>query len=183
MSGVSGSKSNPKQIELKSEYADIMELCLYNAVLTGMSLDGKAFTYVNQLASSDEDLSQRHEWFECACCPPNVTRTLGFLGGYVWSQRIEESEKAASAIVNVHLYTSAILRLETKGSNSGRIQIIQKTEWPWSGDVDFDISAEESGDVELELELRLRIPGWASESWEVSSMALFRKNYTMQLNL
>ncbi|KAJ6088297.1 Six-hairpin glycosidase [Penicillium sp. IBT 16267x] len=54
------------QIELDSHYADIMELCLYNAVLTGMSLDGKAFTYVNQLASSDQDTSQRHEWFDVA---------------------------------------------------------------------------------------------------------------------
>lgn len=145
-----------------------MELCLYNAVLTGMSLDGKAFTYVNQLASSDEDPSERHEWFECACCPPNVTRTLGFLGGYVWSSVIEESEKSAKAIVNVHLYTSATLDLKTK---SRKIQITQKTNWPWNGDVDFEISAEESGtesNVELELELRLRIPGWASESWEVS---------------
>lgn len=47
-----------------------MELCFYNAVLTGMSEDGKRFTYVNQLASSDTDLSKRAEWFTCACCPP-----------------------------------------------------------------------------------------------------------------
>jgi DUF1680 family protein len=153
---------------LKREYADIMELCLYNAVLTGMSLDGRAFTYVNQLASSDQDLSQRHEWFECACCPPNVTRTLGFLGGYIWSQRVEESEASANlkAIVNVHMYTSATVDIKTKVST---IQISQKTDWPWNGDVDFEIRAEESeSESEFDLELRLRIPGWASECWEVS---------------
>ncbi|KAJ5186649.1 Six-hairpin glycosidase [Penicillium cf. viridicatum] len=90
-----------------SHCADFMELCLYSAVLTDISLDGKAFTYVNQLASSHQDLSQRHKWFECACCPPNVTRTLGYLGGYVWSHNTTEQK----AIVNVHLYTAAILRL------------------------------------------------------------------------
>lgn len=146
------------QLELNSHYADIMELCLYNAVLTGMSLDGKAFTYVNQLASSDKDLSRRHEWFECACCPPNVTRNLGFLGGYFWSHTVKEQ----SAIVNVHMYTAATLHLKVSET---AIEITQKTDWPWSGDVNFSIGAD---GPPVDLQLRLRIPGWA-ESWEVSS--------------
>ncbi|KAJ5827742.1 Six-hairpin glycosidase [Penicillium robsamsonii] len=145
------------QIELDSHYADVMELCLYNAVLTGMSLDGKAFTYVNQLASSDKDLSERHEWFECACCPPNVTRTLGYLGGYVWSHSTNEQK----AVVNVHLYTAATLRLQVSESV---IEITQKTDWPWNGDVNFTIRTE---GPPVDLELRLRIPGWA-ESWQVT---------------
>ncbi|KAJ5936966.1 Six-hairpin glycosidase [Penicillium verhagenii] len=145
------------QIELDSHYADIMELCLYNAVLTGMSLDGKAFTYVNQLASSDQDISQRHEWFECACCPPNVTRTLGFLGGYLWSHKVRDQ----SAVVNVHLYSSATLNLKT---SSSAVTITQKTDWPWNGDVEFDIQTTGSP---VDLELRLRIPGWAA-SWEIT---------------
>jgi DUF1680 family protein len=45
-----------------------MELCFYNAVMTGMSTSGTQFTYVNQLASTDTDLSKRAEWFTCACC-------------------------------------------------------------------------------------------------------------------
>lgn len=143
-------------MELNSHYADIMELCLYNAILTGMSLDGKAFTYVNQLASSDQDLSQRHEWFGCACCPPNVTRTLGFLGGYIWSHTVHERK----AVVNVHLYTSATLTLQVAES---KVDITQKTDWPWDGDVEFDIRADRSP---IDLQLRLRIPGWVP-SWEV----------------
>ncbi|KAJ5809139.1 Six-hairpin glycosidase [Penicillium pulvis] len=145
------------QIELDSHYADIMELCLYNAVLTGMSLDGKAFTYVNQLASSDQDISERHEWFECACCPPNVTRTLGFLGGYLWSHTMKDQ----SAVVNVHLYSSATLSLKVSSST---MNITQRTDWPWNGDVDFDIHTD---GPPVGLELRLRIPGWAT-SWKVT---------------
>jgi DUF1680 family protein len=144
------------KVELDSHYADIMELCLYNAVMTGMSLDGKAFTYVNQLASSDKDLSERHEWFECACCPPNVTRTLGYLGGFVWSHSTEQN-----AIVNVHLYTSATLRLPVADSVIG---ITQKTDWPWDGDVAFTVTTE---GPPVDIDLRLRIPGWAN-SWHIT---------------
>jgi DUF1680 family protein len=147
------------QVDLDSHYADIMELCLYNAVLTGMSLDGKAFTYVNQLASSDKDLSERHEWFECACCPPNVTRTLGYLGGYVWTHSSHNTEQ--KAIVNVHLFTSATLQFPVADSV---VKITQKTDWPWNGDVDFTIATE---GPPVDIDLRLRIPGWA-QSWHMT---------------
>ncbi|KAJ5281929.1 Six-hairpin glycosidase [Penicillium angulare] len=145
------------QINLDSHYADIMELCLYNAVLTGMSLDGKAFTYVNQLASSDQDISQRHEWFECACCPPNVTRTLGFLGGYLWSHTVNDQ----TAIVNVHLYSSATLNFKTSEST---VMITQRTDWPWNGDVNFDVQTD---GPPVDLQIRLRIPDWA-KSWQIA---------------
>jgi DUF1680 family protein len=147
------------KVELHSHYADILELCLYNAVLTGMSLDGKGFTYVNQLGSSEKDLSRRYEWFECACCPPNVTRTLGCLGGYLWSYKINNETQKTT--VNVHLYTSATLRFQVADS---RIEITQKTQWPWNGDVSFSVNID---GPPVDLELRLRIPGWAS-TWEVS---------------
>src|SRR5205085_6841039 len=44
--------ADEKQIDLDGKYGDIMELCFYNAVMTGMSANGTQFTYVNQLASS-----------------------------------------------------------------------------------------------------------------------------------
>lgn len=61
---------------------DVAERALYNASLTtGMSTDGKAFTYDNALASSHGHPCERHTWFECACCPPNVLRSLAALAG------------------------------------------------------------------------------------------------------
>ena len=39
------------QLELDNRYSDIIELCLFNCVLTAMSYDGKAFSYANQLAT------------------------------------------------------------------------------------------------------------------------------------
>lgn len=143
-------------LELKSQYADIMELCLYNAVLTGMAHDGAAFTYVNQLASSDGNPSKRSEWFEVSCCPPNVSRLLGSIGGYVWT--VESTADACA--VNVHLYTAAMLKLQT---DQGEMEIKQRTNLPYGdGSVVFSVR----NGTARNLSLRLRIPGWAT-SWEV----------------
>lgn len=131
-----------------------MELALYNTVLTSMSLDGKSFTYLNQLASSPEDPSKREEWFECACCPPNVTRTLGMLGGYFWTW-----EKAEGVDIRVHLFTAAKLEIGVGGSV---VTLEQRTNWPWDGKVEFVLI----NPTELKVNIRLRIPRWA-DIWEV----------------
>ena len=133
-----------------------MELCLYNSVLTGVSLDGKAFTYVNQLGSSETDLSERHDWFQCACCPPNLSRLLGSLGGYVWTYK---SDSKSNVYVNVHLYTSATLSFTVE---EREVKITQKTEWPWAGDVELSVESPSS----VNMNVALRIPAWAV-GWKV----------------
>jgi DUF1680 family protein len=70
-------------IDLDGRYSDIMELCLYNNIMAAMSLDGKSFTYVNQLGSSAADKNGREDWFWCACCPPNYSRLFGSIKGYL----------------------------------------------------------------------------------------------------
>ncbi|RDL36405.1 uncharacterized protein BP5553_05757 [Venustampulla echinocandica] len=163
------------QIDLDGKYADVMELCLYNAVLTAMSLDGTKFTYVNQLASSEDEeggkdggagdggnggssLSKREAWFEVACCPPNVCRTMGILGGYVWSH----GEDEGGVFVNVHLYTSASLEFQAGGGQK-KVELKQESNWPWEGDVKFELKT--SSDIPVTI--RLRIPAWA-EGYEIS---------------
>lgn len=145
------------QLDLDGHYADIMELCLYNAVLTAMSCDGKAFTYVNQLASSDETLSKREEWFTCACCPPNVTRLFGSLGGYFWSSEVNDSRKTVD--VNVHLYGSATYKVET---SAGAVEVTQKSNWPLEGSIAFEVK----NTTGYAVQVRLRIPQYA-ETFEV----------------
>lgn len=130
-----------------------MELCLYNTVLTSMSYDGKRFTYVNQLASSDRDLSRREEWFTCACCPPNVLRLLGQIGGYVWTH-YNDTEKNAAEII-VHLYVSSTLEFDVAGEP---VQLQQVSDWPWGGRVDFRLHTSLRN-----VSIKLRIPGWAKD--------------------
>ena len=66
-----------------ARFADVFERSLYNGVLAGVSLDGKRFFYVNPLESQGRH--HRSPWFGCACCPPNVARTLASLGGYAYA--------------------------------------------------------------------------------------------------
>ncbi len=58
----------------EARYADLIERTLYNAFLSGVSLDGKSFFYVNPL--SVKESHTRQPWFRCACCPPNVMRLI-----------------------------------------------------------------------------------------------------------
>ncbi|MEM2068033.1 MAG: glycoside hydrolase family 127 protein, partial [Nitrososphaerota archaeon] len=67
----------------EARFADVMELTLYNSILSGVSLDGKQYFYMNPLASSGGYM--RSPWFPCACCPPNIARLLASLPGYFYS--------------------------------------------------------------------------------------------------
>ena len=76
-------------------YYDAWERALYNTVLAGMGRDGRHFFYVNPLSVIPEINRQsptlahvktvRQAWFGCACCPPNVARTLTSLGGSLYA--------------------------------------------------------------------------------------------------
>lgn len=144
-------------IDLDSRYADIMELSLYNNVMTAMSLGGKAFTYVNQLASSDKDKNSREEWFWCACCPPNLARLFGSLGGYLW----DYGGAGDDAFVSVHLYTTAKVTFEVDGKD---VTLEQKSDWPWDGDISFHLAAPTS----VRTTIRLRLPAWCQGQYEIT---------------
>ncbi|KAF7948871.1 hypothetical protein EAE96_008053 [Botrytis aclada] len=146
------------QWDLDGKYADIMELCFYNAVCTGMSEDGRKFTYVNQLGSSDPDLSRRAEWFTCACCPPNIARLLGYIGGYLWTSSCDEIKNTVE--VNIHTYASAVWSIPV---GAHKVQLEQKTNWPWEGKIQFELTSPEV----IATTIRLRIPGWAT-NWTLS---------------
>lgn len=164
------------ELNLDGRYADVMELCLYNGVMTAMSLDGKSFTYVNQLASSPSDKSHREDWFWCACCPPNLMRLFGSLAGYLW----DFGEDDGGIFVNVHLYTTAKVTFPAQGQ---AITLQQKSNWPWEGNILFELGGLSSS---IGITIRLRIPEWAGGEFTVrayhfSPYACFRENrLTMQ---
>lgn len=144
------------KLDLHRRYADVLELSLYNNVMTAMSLDGKGFTYVNQMGSSETDKSERHDWFETACCPPNLLRLFGTLGGYLWDYG--EGEHPDEAYINVHLYTSAEVQFSAAGS---ALRLKQQSQWPWKGTTQLELSAPNS----LAVTIRLRIPAWSNNDF------------------
>ena len=78
----------------EARYADLIERTLYNGFLGGLSLDGREYIYANPLqvreghqAGGNDGDYERKTWFRCACCPPNVMRTLASLEHYVVAEQ------------------------------------------------------------------------------------------------
>ena len=75
-----------------SKYIDVLEKILYNGLISGIGLDGKSFFYTNAmqiktgLAHKDMEPA-RSGWFECSCCPTNLTRLIPSVPGYMYAQK------------------------------------------------------------------------------------------------
>ncbi len=129
-----------------AQYADVVERALYNGVLAGVSRDGRRFFYVNPLESRGQH--HRSPWFGCACCPPNVARTLASLGGYACA--------TGPDALYVNLYIQGTVRARL-GDRDLRLAIT--TEYPWDGRVTLrpEMAAPAA------FALHLRRPGWCRE--------------------
>jgi hypothetical protein len=123
-----------------SRHADLIERTLYNGFLSGLSLAGDRFFYVNPLQSRGGH--GRHDWDPVACCPPNIMRLLASLDHYVAT--------ATDGGIQIHQYAPATIE------NAG-VTLRVETGYPWSGSVSIEIV--EPGDREWTLSLR--IPAWA----------------------
>lgn len=132
-----------------ARFVDVMERGLYNGVISGVSLKGDSFFYVNPLASRGKH--HRQPWFGCACCPPNVLRLVGQLGGMIYATGSDSSNNAA-LLVNLYVGSTASLKLADIP-----VKITQETKYPWEGDAEFKIDPEKP----VTFELRLRLPGWS----------------------
>lgn len=134
----------------EGRFADVMEQTLYNGLLSGISLDGKNYFYVNPL--EDRGKHRRQPWYEVACCPPNLARTLGSIQNYVYA--ISEDG------IWIHLYEES--KAKTNLSNHD-ILISQKTTYPYEGKVKIEVSVNSPN----EFTLFLRIPSWTDGKFNV----------------
>ena len=130
-----------------ARFADVMELALYNGVLSGISLDGKRYFYVNPLA--DRGFHRRQMWFPCACCPTNIIRIIASMPGYLYS--------VSDGGIWAHLYVQSVASLTIDGKS---VLIEEHTEYPWSGSVKFSLYPES----DFSFSLHLRIPGWSRKA-------------------
>ena len=141
-------------ITAEARFADLLELGLYNGVLSSISLDGKEFFYTNSLRQVNElpfELRwsrKREPYISCFCCPPNVVRTIAEAAGYAYSMSDEG--------LWVNLYGSNVL--DTSFSDGSKVRLVQQTDYPWDGAIRITLE-----DIPTkELSVFLRIPAWAS---------------------
>jgi len=130
-----------------ARYADLIETTLYNGFLSGVSLTGTEYFYVNPLESRGGQ--KRQEWYGCTCCPPNVERMLASLPGYVYSTSPEG--------IWVHIFDNS--ELNWRLDNGRTVRVVQETRYPWEGKVTLTVSPESSA----EFALFLRVPGWCAQ--------------------
>jgi uncharacterized protein len=156
----------------EAHFADVMELALYNGVLSGVSLKGDKYFYWNPLlsrlnpvrrqkAGDDEDLlalkktagislNVRQPYYRTPCCIPNIQRTIASVPGYMYSTSAEG--------VWVHLYHSS--RLNWRLQSDKKLTLVQDTNYPWENNVKITFEKVPSEDFSL----FLRIPGWTSSA-------------------
>jgi hypothetical protein len=135
-----------------ARYADALERTMYNAVLPGVSLDGTRFFYSNPLhrraraETTGVALGSRAPWYPCACCPPNLMRTLSS-----FEHLLATSDEAGIAI-----WQFADSSIEGRvGDDLVRLRV--ETAYPWQAGVRLTVEAAPGS----EWTLRLRAPAWA----------------------
>jgi len=141
----------------KARYADLMERTLYNSLLAGVSLSGDKYLYVNPLQRRDSHAlrdggdmrAERTPWFRCACCPPNVMRTLASLEHYVIA--------ANDTSVVLHQYISG--EFEARIAR-GDVRLAVETDLPWNGSVAVTVN----GPADEPWTLTLRVPAWSPKA-------------------
>lgn len=142
-------------LEADSVYADVAERAIYNGVLAGNSLDGRAFFYEDPLEINLHEqemirkyrcskqhlpITERLEVFDCSCCPPNFTRFVASIADFLYSVNDET--------VFVHHYMEG-------DSEFDGVSISQRGGYPFDGKMLITVSGAKT--------LALRIPGWCGK--------------------
>jgi uncharacterized protein len=148
-------------IDPDSRYIDVMERALYNGFLSGVSFQGEHFFYANPLASypnvnpyerwsgiTSDKHYRRSEWFDCACCPPNLARLIASVGSYFYS--------VTPDTLYTHLYNQNRAQFQLGGET---VQIEQQTSYPWDEEIRLTVGV----DRPAQFSLALRIPAWCRD--------------------
>jgi DUF1680 family protein len=147
----------------QGKYADLIERTLHNLFAASTSTAGDAFFYVNpvqrrrprEAAPVDgkplrsDAPGTRPSWYDCACCPPNIMRTVASLGGYLAT--------VDGTGLQLHLYAPAELSVPV---GDGQVRATVQTAYPLDGAVDITIEQSPARPWTLSL----RIPAWCRDA-------------------
>lgn len=123
-------------------YADLVELEMYNGILSGISLEGDRFFYDNPLASPGN--IRRKGWFSSSCCPTSLCRWIPSIAGYIYASgepNLYINQYIASRAAFVHC--------------GNEMTVTQETDYPYDGRVLLRFSRA--------CQAKLRIPGWCGQ--------------------
>ncbi len=144
-----------QQLEVNASFADTVERAIYNGVLSGVSMDGSSFFYVNPLQIDPEfndvnvstkekayyPITQRVEVFDCSCCPPNIVRFLASVSGLMYAYDEDT--------LYVDQYMDSLVK-------NAEFYIRQNTDYPANGSVSIQCKCDKKY-------VAVRIPQWCTK--------------------
>ena len=148
-----------------SKYMDVLERILYNGSISGVSLEGNSFFYPNVLESTG---TQRNPWFSCSCCPSNITRFIPSIPGYIYAKRED------TVFLNLFIGSETIMNIKSE-----EVKIVQKTAYPWDGNIEINIEPDHS----IAFVLKIRIPGWARNKPVPGDLYAYKRGAESQIGL
>ena len=123
-----------------AKYADLYEETMYNALMGSLDFEGRNFCYTNPLASSE----LRDDWHGCPCCVGNIPRTLLMIPTWTYVKSDDG--------IFVNLYIGSSINIEKVAGTD--VEIVQKTDYPWKGEVSITINPDRSENFTV----HLRVP-------------------------
>lgn len=159
-------------------YAETIEREVHNALAASVDTTGTRFFYSNPLQQRPDRYSEenapreRTPWYACACCPPNIARTVAQMSSYVASTtqsgagtgsaavaagRTTDGTGAAGGELWLHQLTAAEIDLP---SHLGDGVLRVETTYPVGATVEITVH----GRVEPGARLAVRVPGWSAGS-------------------
>ena len=156
-----------------AKYMDVLERSLYNNLIAGLSLEGDKFFYPNPLefdgvSKFNQGADCRSPWFDCSCCPSNLSRFVPSVSGYMYAVNDDD--------LYVNLYASNQADI---AFHEDHFKIVQTTNYPWSGEVVLDIENEQP----MNANLMIRIPGWAMDAPLPSDLYAFKEKASQQTSI
>ena len=130
----------------ESAYIETVERTLFNGVLSGISSDTTRYLYDNPLESRKKH--KREEWFGCACCPPNLARTVASIGSYAYS--------SSEGSVAIHFPLACTMQGTADGLD---YELKVETRYPLDGKAEVTVRASKP----VQLKILVRIPDWSEE--------------------
>ncbi|MEA5118312.1 MAG: glycoside hydrolase family 127 protein [Propionicimonas sp.] len=133
-------------------YSAAIERELHNALRAAVDATGTRFFYANPLQlrpdrySEESAPRERVPWYPCACCPPNIARTVAQLSGYVAS--------TTDDTLWLHQFAESEIDLP---AHLGGARLTVTTGYPLEGAVEITVD----GSTVPGTQLAVRIPEWS----------------------